>query len=143
LVPAESTSDYVMIVANTGSQWKTQKSVGYARPNGTTETAGIVIDGVDCIQPVYPGVSTVVTAGFSPASYMELNGYLFQATVSGTTAANFIGFSAFNLTKGALTIDGGVTWMSLGKAAIVRIRFANVSITAATPVAQEYDVFEQ
>jgi len=142
LVPAESTADYVLIVANTGSQWKTQKSVLYARPNGTTETAGIVIDGVDCIQPVYPGTSTVVTAGFNPASYMELNGYLFQATTTGTTAANFIGFSAFNLAKGATTTDGTVVWTSFGKAVIVRIRFANVSITAATPVAQEYDVWE-
>jgi hypothetical protein len=142
LVPAGSTADFVAIVANTGSQWKVQKSVKFARPNGTTETAGIVIDGIDCIAPVYPGTATVVAASFNPTSYIVLNGYLFGATTGGTTAATFIGFSKFNTVKGATTTDGTVVWTSFGKAAIVRIRFANVSIAAATPVAQEYDLWE-
>lgn len=141
LVPAGGTADFVAVIANTGSQWKVQKSVKFARPNGTTETAGIVIDGLDCIQPVYPGVSTVVAAGFTPASYMILNGYLFAATTGGTTAATFIGFRKFNTTNGATTTDGTVVWTSFGKAAIVKIRFANVSVTPATPVAQEYDLW--
>jgi hypothetical protein len=142
LVPANGTADYVLVVPNTGSQWKVQKSVHFSRPNGTTETTGITIDGVDCISPVYPGVGVVVTAGTTPASYMILNGYLFQATASGTTAATFIGFSKFNTTKGATTTDGTVVWTSFGKAAIIRARFANSSLVAATPVAQEYDWFE-
>lgn len=142
LVPAESTADFVAIVANTGSQWKTQKTVHFARPNGTTETAGIVIDGIDCISPVYPGTSTVLAAGFTAASYMVMNGYLFNVTTGGTTAATFIGFSNFKTAKGATTTDGTVVWTSLGKAAIVRIRFGNVSITAGTPINQEYDLWE-
>lgn len=142
LIPAGSTADFVAVVANTGSQWKVQKSVKFARPDGTTETVGIVVDGIDCISPVYPGTSTVVAAGFTPASYMALNGYLFVATTGGTTAATFIGFSKFNTTKGAATTDGTVVWTSLGKAAIVRIRFANVGVAAATPVKQEWDVWE-
>lgn len=142
LVPANGTADFVAIVANTGSQWKTQKTVHFARPNGTTETAGIVIDGIDCIAPVYPGTATPVFSGLGVASYMVLNGYLFQASVSGTTAATFIGFSNFNTAKGALTVDGTVTWLSHGKATIVRIRFGNASIVPATPVAQEYDLWE-
>jgi hypothetical protein len=71
-----------------------------------------------------------------------MNGYLFQATTSGTTATTFIGFSAFNLTKGATTPDGSVVWTSFGKATLVRARFANVSTTAATPNDQQYDFWE-
>src|ERR1700676_60782 len=142
LVPAGGTADFVAIIANTGSQWKVQKSVKFARPNGTTETAGIVVDGIDCIAPVYPGTSTVVAAGFTPVSYMVMNGYVFGATTAGTTAATFIGFSKFNTAKGATTTDGTVVWTSFGKAVIVRIRFANVSAVAATPAAQEYDIWE-
>jgi hypothetical protein len=72
---------------------------------------------------------------------MVMNGYLFQATVGGTTAATFIGWSSFNTTKGATTTDGSLTWTSLGKAILIRARFANISTTSATPVQQEYDLF--
>ena len=142
LVPAGGTADFVAVIANSGSQWKVQKSVKFARPNGTTETAGIIVDGIDCISPVYPGTSTVIVAGFTPASYMVLNGYVFAATTGGTTAATFIGFSKFNTAKGATTTDGTVVWTSFGKAVIVRIRFANVGVSGATPVAQEWDLWE-
>ena len=142
IVPANGTADYVVVVPNTGSQWKVQKSVQFSRPNGTTETPGIAIDGVDCISPVYPGTATAVVADFTPAAYMSLNGYLYKATTAGTTASTFIGLAAFHSTKGATTTDGTVVWTSQGKAAIIRVRFANSSVSSATPVAQEYDWFE-
>jgi hypothetical protein len=139
LIAAGSTFDYVFVIPNTGSEWKVQKSVNYARPNGTTETAGIIIDGVDCVAPPYPGVGTLVTSSLSPSAYFSINGTLFLATTTGTTAATFIGVQAFNTTKGAFTTDGTVIWQSLGKAVIIRARFANASLVSATPVAQEYD----
>jgi hypothetical protein len=141
IVPANGTADYVVVVPNTGAQWKAQKSVQFARPNGVTETPGITIDGCDCNAPVYPGTSQAVVADYTPAAYIVLNGYLYKATVAGTTASTFIGIKAFNFAKGATTIDGSVTWTSQGRAAIIRVRYANSSLVAATPVAQEYDWF--
>jgi hypothetical protein len=138
LIAANSTAVYDFRVPNSGSQWKVQKTVDYMRPDGTQETAGIVIAKMDCIQPLYPGLSAVVAVG----TYFVMNGYLWKATVSGTTAATFIGFSAFNKIYGTNTIDGGVTWTSFAKACLVRVVFGNVSVTAATPVAQSYELFE-
>lgn len=143
LIPSESTTDYIFIIPNTGSEWKVQKSVNFARPNGTTETAGVEINTVDCIQPEYPGTSAAVLAGTTPASFFVMNGYGFQATTSGTTAATFIGFANFKTAKGATTDDGSVVWTSLGKVALIRARFANLSTSPATPASQEYDFWEQ
>jgi hypothetical protein len=143
LIPSESTTDYIFIIPNTGSEWKVQKSVNFARPNGTTETAGVEIDTVDCIQPEYPGTSAAVLAGTTPASFFVMNGYGFQATTSGTTASSFIGFANFKTAKGATTTDGSVVWTALGKVALIRARFANLSASPATPAAQEYDFWEQ
>ena len=143
LIPAESTADYIFVIPNTGSQWKVQKSVDYERPSGLVEPAGIAIDNVDCIAPVYPGTSTAVAATFNASAYMVLNGYAYQATTGGTTASTFIGTAAFKTAKGATTTDGTVVWTSLGKAVFIRARFANFSTSPATPVAQEYDFWEQ
>lgn len=131
-IAASSTADVFLRVANSGSQWKVQKTVEYARPDNLAETAGIVFGGMDCIQPVYPGTGTVVATN----AYTVLNGYLFQATTGGTTAVKFIGFQNFNTVKGATTADGSVVWTSRGKAALVWVRYANVSLSPATPVAQ-------
>ena len=140
-VGANTTADYDFIVPNSEALWKIQKSVDYMRPSSTTETAGISVAGnMDCIAPVYPGTSTGVTQGVS--SYMVLNGYLFWATASGTTASTFIGFGAFNITKGGTTTDGTVTWTCLGKAVLVRAHFMNATGSAAYPAVQEYDLFQ-
>jgi len=142
-IPGESTVDWIGILPNMGSEWKVQKSVDYDRPQGLTEPAGIAIDNVDCIAPLYPGTSTVVVVRINASAYFVMNGYLFQATTGGTTATTFIGWPAFNTIKGATTTDGTVVWTSKGKAVLVRIRFANYSTTPASPVAQEYDFFEK
>jgi hypothetical protein len=143
-VPGDQSLDYYFVVPNTGSQWKTQKSVQVMRPDGVTETEGIILSTpLDCLQPLYiGGVSPYTATAVSLGTYMVMNGYLFQATVSGTTATAFIGFAAFNLTKGATTTDGSVTWTSFGKAALVRAHFANVTSGSLTPVTQSYDLFE-
>jgi hypothetical protein len=137
-VPANSTVDYYAIVPNSSSQWKVQKSVNYMRSDSLADPVGLVLSKIDCIQPVYPGVNTVVAA----ATWLVLNGYLFFTTAGGTTATKFIGFSNFNTVKGATTLDGSVTWISHGKAALLRFLFANVSLVAATPVAQAYELFQ-
>lgn len=140
-VAANSSDDYVLVVPNQGSQWRQQSAVDYIRPDGTAETSGISIGGVDVVNPLYPGTSTNVTAGTGVSSYCVLNGYLYQCTTSGETASAFIGSGAFNQARGATTTDGTVVWISLGKASIIRIRFLNSSGSAAVPAAQEYDLF--
>jgi hypothetical protein len=140
-VSANDSFDYVLVVGNQGSLWRQQSAVDYIRPDGTSETVGVSIGGVDVINPLYPGTSTDVNAGVTPASYCVLNGYLYQCTTSGETAATFIGAGAFNQSRGATTTDGSVVWTSLGKASIIRIRFLNSTGSAAVPAAQEYDFF--
>lgn len=139
-VLANSTTDYYAVVPNSGSQWKVQKSVNYMRSDGTTETAGIVLSKIDCIQPEYPGAGQAVTSASN--TWFVMNGYLFLCTTSGTTASPFIGFAAFNKTKGATTTDGTAVWTSYGKAALLRFLFGNVSASPATPVAQTYELFQ-
>jgi len=140
-VGAATTADYDFIVPNSGALWKVQKAVDYMRPSGIAETAGVSIVGnMDCIAPLYPGTSTGVTQGVS--SYFVMNGYLFWATASGTTASTFPGYAAFSTKVGGTTTDGTVTWTCLGKAVLVRAHFMNATASAAYPAAQEYDLFQ-
>lgn len=137
-VASDATVGYQFIVPNTGSQWKVQKTVNHMRPDGVADPTGITVSITGYTQPVYPGVSTVVAAG----AWMVLNGYLFLATAGGTTAAAFIGFSAFNTAKFANTTDGTVTWQCYGKAGLVNAVFSNLSGSAAVPAAQSYNFWE-
>jgi hypothetical protein len=155
-VPANSAVDYYAVVPNSGSQWKQQKAVDYMNPDGIPETLGIVLNHLDFIQPVYPGAANEPQGGSNPPSstytrasvangtYMVMNGYLFEAVQASTTstAATFIGFSAFNKSKGSTTTDGFVTWESLGKAGLVRFQFSNVSTSTSTPAARGYELFQ-
>jgi hypothetical protein len=140
LVPiaGNTTSDYFFKVGNESAQWKVQKTVNYMHSQGLTETAGILLGGLDCVSPVYPGSNVVVAQN----AYMILNGYLFKATTGGTTAVKFIGFNHFNLVKGATTLDGSVVWTSFAKAALIRLRYANVTAGSLTPVAQTWELFQ-
>lgn len=141
-IVANSTSDYNFIIPNSCNQWRVQKLTDFMTPSAVTQTSGIALTGVYCSSPLYPsGGSQSVTQGTS--SYFVMNGYLFWATASGTTAATFIGLSAFNITPGGTTTDGTVTWTCIGKAVLVLGHFANVSSSTATPVAQQYDIFQQ
>jgi hypothetical protein len=149
-VGATTTVEYFAHVPNTGSQWKVQKTVQYNRdgasgstpgtnvPSAIGDPAGIVLSKIDCIAPIYPGASTVVATG----AVIVINGYAFKATTGGTTAAAFIGFSNFNLTNGATTTDGSVTWTCYGKAAWLMFTFANVTGGPLTPAAQDYALFQ-
>jgi hypothetical protein len=139
-VPANSTVDYFFRVPNTGSQWKVFKSVHFMRPEGIADPAGLTFGPLDCTSPEYPGTSATVTAG--ETSYFVMNNTLFIAIVSGTTAATFIGGAAFRVPNGATVTDGSVTWLSLGKRALVRARWSNVTTGALTPASQEVDIFE-
>jgi hypothetical protein len=155
-IGANTGVEYYAVVPNSGSQWKQQKSVDFMKSDGTVETLGVTLNHLDFIQPVYPGASgqpaggsnppsaTYTQASVAPGTYMVMNGYLFVATQTGSqnTATTFIGFSAFNTTKGKTTTDGSVTWLCLGKAGLVRFQFGNVSGSPVTPTAMTYELFQ-
>jgi hypothetical protein len=152
----DASIDYYAIVPNSGSQWKQQKNVQYMNPDGINETLGIILHQLDFIQPVYPGAADEPQGGSNPPSstytqasvangtWMVMNGYLFQAVQANTTstAATFIGFSAFNLSKGSTTTDGNVTWLAYGKAGLARFQFSNVSSTTQSPAQRDYELFQ-
>jgi hypothetical protein len=155
-IGANTGVEYYAIVPNSGSQWKQQKSVDFMKSDGTVETLGVTLNHLDFIQPVYPGAAsqpagganppsaTYTQATVAPSTYMVMNGYLFVSTqaTSTTTAATFIGWSAFNTIKGKSTTDGNVTWLCLGKAGLVRFQFGNVSSGSVTPTAMTYELFQ-
>ena len=148
---------YYAIVPNTGSQWKQQKSVDFMKSDGIADPAGIILNHLDFVQPVYPGASAAPQGGTNPPSatytqvsvlpgaWMVLNGNLFQAVnlVSASTAATFIGGAAFAVSKGTLVTDGSVTWQAFGKAGLVRMAFANSETTSRYPATQTYELFQQ
>jgi hypothetical protein len=152
----DASIDYYAIVPNSGSQWKQQKNVQYMNPDGINETLGIILHQLDFIQPVYPGAADEPQGGSNPPSstytqasvangtWMVMNGYLFQAVQANTTstAATFIGFSAFNLSKGSTTTDGNVSWLAYGKAGLARFQFSNVSSTTQSPISRDYELFQ-
>src|SRR5258708_6418460 len=145
---AGGTLDYNFIVPNSGSQWKTYKSVSYMKPSGVAETPGIsMVANLDCLAPLYPGAtpgaSTYTQIAVTPNTYMVMNGNLFVSTLAtNSTAATFIGGAAFNVAKGTTVADGSVTWLCLGKAVVVRAHFINNGTNAQIPVQQETDLFE-
>jgi hypothetical protein len=112
--------------------------------DGISENLGIVLNHIDFIQPVYPGTANQPQASAASGSFMVMNGYLFEAVqaASASTAATFIGFSAFKLAKGSQTTDGNVTWQSYGKAGLARFQFSNVSTSPSTPAARAYELFQ-
>lgn len=145
---ASGTADAFLIVPNSGSQWKTYKSVGYMKPSGVAETPGIsMVPNLDCLAPLYPGAtpgaSTYTQVAVTPGTYMQMNGNLFISTLAtNSTASTFVGGAAFNVAKGATVVDGSVTWLCLGKAQVVRAHFINNGSNAQTPVQQEMDIFQ-
>ena len=155
-IAAQHSSEYYLIVPNTGSQWKQQKSVEFMNPDGVPETAGITLNHLDFVQPVYPGAanqpqggsnppsSTYTQASVAPGTWMVMNGYLFEAVqlASASTASTFIGWSAFNLSKGSTTTDNNVTWLSYGKAGLIRMDYGNLTSGSLTPAARGYDFFQ-
>jgi len=155
-VGAQGTAVYYAVVPNSSSQWKQQKSVAFMNSDGVPETAGIVLSHIDFVQPVYPGAanapqggpnppsSTYTQVSVLPGAFMVINGYLFEAVqaASASTAAAFIGTSAFNFAKGSSTTDGSVSWLSRGKAGLARFQFSNVSSGANVPAARAYELFQ-
>ena len=138
-VAANGTVDYYVRIPNAGGLWKPQKQVNYMRPQYATESAGITVGNVDCAPLLYPGPNVAVSLG----TYMVMANTLYLCTAAGTTGNPFIGGAAFNQAKGSTTTDGTVTWTSYGKSTLIRVHFSNSSGSAAIPVAQEYDFFEQ
>ena len=143
------TADYYFIIPNSGSLWKNYKAVGVMRPDSVVETSGIsAAYPFDCQSPLYPGATpgsaTYTQESVAPNTYMVMNGNLFISTQTGSqnTAGTFIGGAAFNVAKGTIVTDGSVTWLCLGKATLVHARFENSTSSAATPVAQEYDLWQ-
>jgi hypothetical protein len=110
------------------------RSVLFDRPNATADAAGISLQAVDCVAPLW-AASTAFNAG----DFIVVGNILFQCTVAGTTAAanavpNFAGSAQY----GTVT-DNTATWTNLGRWHLLRLRFANLSGSTAQPTANEFN----
>jgi hypothetical protein len=110
------------------------RPVLFDRPNATADAAGISLQAVDCVAPLW-AASTAFNAG----DFIVVGNILFQCTVAGTTAAanavpNFVGSAQY----GTVT-DNTATWTNLGRWHLLRLRFANLSGSTAQPTANEFN----
>lgn len=114
--------------------FKVGSPVLLGRPNATADAAGISLQAVDCVAPLW-AASTAFNAG----DFIVVNNNLFQCTVAGTTGAlaavpNFAGTAQFKTVT-----DNTATWTNLGRWHLLRLRFANLSGSTAQPTANEFD----
>lgn len=133
-VSANGTSD-VQIKVPIG--FNIARMLQWARPNAVADAAGISLDAVDCVAPLWP-ISTSVSAG----TFIVVNNNLFVCTVAGTTGAAPGPNWALAAAKYATIVDNGATWQNVGKFHVLTLRFSNASGSAAQPTANEYDFWQ-
>jgi len=131
-VSSNATSDLLVKVPAT---FYTNKATQWKIPNETASAAGTALVQADCVAPIWPQ-----SASASAGDLIVINGILFQCTTAGTTGSSAPNFAASTL-YGTVT-DNTATWTNLGRWRAVRLRFMNLSGSAAQPTAQEYDLFQ-
>ena len=113
------------------------KLTQWERPNATADGAGLSLESVDIVAPLYPGTGQSVSAG----TLIVINNTLWIASVGGTAGSAVPNFAGTTTLYGTVT-DNTVTWMNLGRWHVATLRWANASGTAAQPAANEYDFFQ-
>jgi hypothetical protein len=113
------------------------KLTQFLRPNATADTAGLSLDAVDIVSPIYPGTGQSVSAGV----LIVINNTLWQCTVAGTTGSSVPNFAGSTTLYGTLT-DNTVTWTNLGRWHVATLRWSNAAGSAAQPAANEFDFWQ-
>lgn len=111
------------------------RTTGYSRPNASADAAGISLQSVDCVAPLW-----AASTAFSAGAFIVVGNILFQCTTAGTTGSsvpNFVGSAQY----GTVT-DSGAVWTNLGRWHVLTLRFANLSGSTAQPTANEYDFWQ-
>lgn len=107
------------------------------RPNATADAAGLSLDAIDIVAPLYPGTGQVVSAGV----LIVINNTLWIASVGGTTGSSVPNFAGTTTLYGTL-VDNSVTWTNLGRWHVATLRWSNSSGSAAQPTANEFDFWQ-
>jgi hypothetical protein len=134
-IGANNSSDLFLVV---GRHFRPQKEVNWIRPSSSADAGGLLVSLMDCVAPLWAS-GTSMTAD---TSYIIVNSTVFVCVVSGTSAGSIPAGLTTRPAKGSTVVDNAATWLSLGEAALVRIRFSNTTGSAGQPIAQEYDVFQ-
>lgn len=130
-ISANGTSDQQIKVRAT---FDPNKITSWTRPNATADAAGLSLDAVDIVAPLYPGTGQSASAGV----LIVINNTLWIASVGGTTGSSVPNFAGTTMLYGTLT-DNSVTWQNLGRWHVATLRWSNASGSAAQPAANEYD----
>jgi hypothetical protein len=112
------------------------RTTNYSRPNASADAAGISLQAVDCVAPLW-----AQSTAFSAGAFIVVGNILFQATTGGTTGSSFPSTLLASAQYGTVT-DGSVVWTNLGRWHVLTLRFANLSGSTAQPTANEYDFWQ-
>lgn len=137
-IAANNSADMFLVSRRT---FRPDKIVSWARPRSSADAGGLLVSLMDCVAPLWPQ-STSVSAGATP-TYIIVNSTVFVCVVAGTTAASIPAGLTTRPAKFTQVVDNGATWMSLGEAGLVRVRFSNTTGSAGQPIAQEYDLVQE
>lgn len=134
-ISANNSSDTFLVVKRT---FQVQKLVSWIRPNSSADTAGLAPQLMDCVGPLWASGTS-----FSAGAFILVNRTVFIATVGGTSAGSIPAGLTTRPAKYATVTDNSVTWLSLGEAALVRVRWSNTTGSAGAPLAQEYNLVQE
>lgn len=135
-IGANNSADTFLVVKRT---FQVQKIVSWARPNSSADAAGLAPALMDCVGPLWAS-----NTSFSAGAFILVNRVVFMATVGGTSTNGAIPTGLTTRPAKYTTVtDNGVTWLSLGEAALVRARWNNTTGSAGAPLAQEYDLVQE
>jgi hypothetical protein len=120
-------------------RFRTEKMVTWGRPRSSADAGGLLISLMDCVGPTWAAGTAMV----ADTSYIVVNSVAFVCVVSGTSAASIPTGLTTRPAKGTVVVDNGATWLSLGEAGLVRLRWSNTTASAGQPIAQEYDLVQE
>ena len=138
-VGAATTADIYLIVSRS---FRVDREVLYIRPSGIADPAGIALEQIDCIGPIWKASTAITTyqgSSVAQSSFLVLSGVLFACTTAGTTASTV---PTFNYAINGTTTDGTAVWTCIGYRALLRMRWSNATAGALQPAAQEYDFYQ-
>lgn len=135
-ITANNSTDQFLVVAR---NFRPDRMVAWTRPRSSADAGGLLVSLMDCVVPTWASGATMT----ADASYIIVNSTAFVCIVTGTSAGSIPTGLTTRPAKGTTVVDNAATWLCLGEAALVRLRWSNTTGSAGQPIAQEYDLVQE